>query len=85
MAQWLRAVAILLETQHPCGSSQMSITPTPGAPTPSHRYTCRKNTNSHKNKDKQAILKGERLKCPKRAIRGRGGVCRTLIENQEVQ
>ena len=39
MAQWLKALAVLSEnparpgfsSQHPCGGSQLSITPVPGA------------------------------------------------------
>jgi len=35
-------------SQHPHGSSQPSVTPLPGDPTPLHRYTCRQNTTAHK-------------------------------------
>ena len=34
--------------QHPPDSSQLSISPVPGHPTPSHRHTHRQNTNAHK-------------------------------------
>jgi hypothetical protein len=38
------------DSQHPHGSSQLSVTPVPGDPTPSHRHTCRQNTNAHEIK-----------------------------------
>ena len=34
-------------SQHPHGSSQLSLTPVPGDPTPSLRHACRSNTNDH--------------------------------------
>jgi hypothetical protein len=39
-------------SQHPHGSSQLSITPVPGDLTPSHRQTCKQNTNAYKIKNK---------------------------------
>jgi hypothetical protein len=35
-------------SHHQQGRSQMSITPVPGDPTPSHRHTCCQNTNAYK-------------------------------------
>jgi hypothetical protein len=32
-------------SQNPYDSSQMSLTPVPGDPTPSHRHACRQNNN----------------------------------------
>jgi hypothetical protein len=46
VAQWLRALAALLENAY--GSSQLSLSPVPGDQTPSHRHTCRQNTNAYK-------------------------------------
>jgi hypothetical protein len=48
MALWLRAVAILPEDSGSIPSTNMVtvVTPAPEDPIPSHRYTCRKNTNS---------------------------------------
>jgi hypothetical protein len=59
MARWLRALGF--DSQHPCGSSERSVTPVPGDLTPSsdhpghcvhevHRYICRQNTHAHTNK-----------------------------------
>jgi hypothetical protein len=31
-------------------ASQLSVTPVPGTPTPSHRNACRPNTSAHKTK-----------------------------------
>jgi hypothetical protein len=39
-------------SQHPHGGSQVSVSPVPGDLTPSHRYTCRQNTNTHTIKNK---------------------------------
>jgi hypothetical protein len=55
MALWLRALAALPEdpgfnSEHPHGSSQLSVTPVPGDRTPSHRHICRQNTNAQKIK-----------------------------------
>ena len=57
MAQQLRALAALPEdlssiSQHPHGSSQLSITPVPGDPAPLYRHTCRQNANAHEIKNK---------------------------------
>jgi hypothetical protein len=35
-------------SQHPHGGSQLSVTPVPEDPIPSHRYTCRQHTNAQK-------------------------------------
>jgi hypothetical protein len=35
-------------SQHPHGSSQLSITPVPRDPIPFHRHACRQNTNAYK-------------------------------------
>jgi hypothetical protein len=53
MAHWLRILAVLPEDQGSIpsthnGSSELSVTPVPGDPTPSHRHICRQNTNAHK-------------------------------------
>jgi hypothetical protein len=37
-------------SQHPHGSSKLSITSVPGDLTPSHRYPCKQNTNAHEIK-----------------------------------
>jgi hypothetical protein len=39
-----------LNSQHPPGDSQLSVTPVPGDLTPSHRHSCKQNTNEHKMK-----------------------------------
>jgi len=36
--------------QHPHGSSLRFVNPVPGGLTPSHRHTCRQNTDTHKEK-----------------------------------
>ena len=45
-------------SQHPHGSSQLSVNPVPGSLTPSHRHTYR-NTNAHKIKINKSFLKKE--------------------------
>jgi hypothetical protein len=58
IAQQLRVLAALSEdlgsfnSYYPHGSSQLSVTPVPGNPTPSNRHTCRQNTNAHEIKIK---------------------------------
>ena len=56
MAQWLRVLAALPEdlgfnSQHPHGSSQLSIISVPGYLTHSHRHTHRQNTSEYKIKN----------------------------------
>jgi hypothetical protein len=43
-------------SQQPHGNLQLSVTPVPGDPMPSHRYTCRQNTNAHKIKINKSLL-----------------------------
>jgi hypothetical protein len=54
ISQRLRTLDALPEprfnSQHPHGSSHLSVTPVPGLLTPSHRHTCRQNTNKNKTK-----------------------------------
>ena len=42
-------------SQHPHGSSQLSVTPVPGDLTPSHRHTSGQNTNVHKIKINKSL------------------------------
>ena len=53
MAQRLRALSTLpdgpgFNSQHPHGSSELSVTPVPELLTPSHKQICRQNTNAPK-------------------------------------
>jgi hypothetical protein len=53
--QWLKSPSCSSEepgfnSQNPHGSSQPSVTPVPRDPKPSHKHTCRQNTNAHKIK-----------------------------------
>lgn len=42
-------------SQHPCGSSELSVTSVLGGLTPSHRHTCAQNTNKHKTKINKSL------------------------------
>ena len=42
-------------SQHPHGSSKLSVTPVPGDLTPSHRHTYRQNTNAHEIKMREGV------------------------------
>jgi hypothetical protein len=53
VAQCSKAPAALPEDRGSIPSSHISTTPVPGLLTPSHRYTCRQNTNEHKIKINQ--------------------------------
>jgi len=69
-------------SQHPCGSSQLSVIPVPGDLTPSHRYACRQNTNAPKIKinklfKKEGVIGEEekereenRLEVPRSCVEG---------------
>ena len=46
MTQWLRALTALPEDQDPIPRPQMAAHNCSGTPTPSHRHTCRQNTNA---------------------------------------
>jgi hypothetical protein len=51
-------------SQHPHSSSQLCMTPVPENWTPSHRHTCRQNTNAHKISNKFSKQNNERLPNP---------------------
>jgi len=57
MAQWLRGPGF--KSQHPCGSSQLSVTPAPGDLTPSHRH---EDTNAYKIKINKTLKKKRKRK-----------------------
>jgi hypothetical protein len=63
MAQWLGALLALVEDLGLIPSTHMAIynciTPVQEDLIPSHRHTCRQNTNAHRNKIK--IIKKRRL------------------------
>jgi len=54
MTQWLSMMVDFrrprFNSQQPHRSSQLSVSPVPVDLTPSRRYTCRQNTNTHKRK-----------------------------------
>ena len=56
MTQQLRALASLPEDPVQFRSSQLSVTPVPGDLTPSHRHTCRQNSNAREIKNKIKTL-----------------------------
>jgi hypothetical protein len=61
LAQWLGALSappelIGFNSQHPHSSSQLSVTPFPGDPTPPPRYTPRQDTNAHKIREREKVL-----------------------------
>jgi hypothetical protein len=53
-------MAVLPEDQH--GSSQTSVTPDPGALSPTLRHLCRQNTNAHKVKTNEEVILNVRKK-----------------------
>lgn len=55
---WLRALAAppigpRFNSRRPHGSSRLSVTLVPEDPAPSHRHTCKQNTNAHKGKGEE--------------------------------
>lgn len=46
----------MFNSQHPNGIPQLSLTPVPVNPKPSHRYACRQDMNSYENKMKESKI-----------------------------
>ena len=59
MAQRLRALAVLPKDLDSITNSHMAAHSFSGNPTPSHRHTCKQNTNVHKIKKKKLKKKEE--------------------------
>jgi hypothetical protein len=66
-------------SRYPHGSSPLSVTLVPGFLTPSHRYTCRQNTNEHKIKRGTQRRRGERGRG-----RGRGRQRQRMVSQKKV-